>query len=420
MQIKKVLWLSNCEYSQENVRTTGTWLISMMEALTNEKEIEITNVTLKNDRKFTKKVNGKITQWTIPRKEFGKNGQPSEKAMIFFNELETEINPDLIHIWGTENFWGMLVVNKIFKKPTLLDMQGVLFATVPQYYGGLTFNELFHCIGIKELILPQRHLYFRKKSLIKKSKLEELIIKQIQNISYQSDWVRSNLETYEIKNKNLFKTGILLRKAFYEAPTWKRPMGIQPVLFTSTSWAIPYKGVHVLFRAISVLKNKYPDIKLNIGGNIGQNNRIKDGYASWLLKEAKKLKIEDNIDWLGPLSDSEIIKNLLLSDAVVIPSFVESYSLALAESMILGIPAVVSYAGAMPELASHNKTALFFPINDHISCAFQIDKLLANDPLSKELSENARKTAIERNSPEIVINNQLEIYKQVFSNAKTN
>lgn len=418
MLIKKILWLSNCEYSQENIRTTGTWLISMMEALTNRKGVEITNVTFSNGRQFTKTQSGNIIQWKVPRKEFGKNGLPSEKAKVFFHELEAEFDPDLIHIWGTEDYWGMLAVNDVFKKPVLLDMQGVLSATGSSYYGGLTNSELFHCIGIKELILPKRHLYFKKKSLLKKSKLEKLIIEKINNISYQSDWVKSNLETYDIKNNYLYRTGILLRKAFYEAPAWERPIGMSPVLYTSTSWAIPYKGMHVLFRAIAILKNKYLHIKLNVGGSIGQTNRIKDGYASWLLKEAEKLKIADNIEWLGPLSDSEIIKNLLISNAVVIPSFIESYSLALAESMIIGVPTVVSFAGAMPELASHNKTALFFPINDHVSCSFQIDKLLSNDLLSKEISENARNTALERNNPELVVNNQLEIYKQVLNNAK--
>jgi len=48
--------------------------------------------------------------------------------------------------------------------------------------------------------------------------------------------------------------------------------------------------------------------------------------------------------------------------------------LALAEVMIVGLPTVVSYIGAMPKLAQHNESALYFPVGDYMACSIQIEK----------------------------------------------
>ena len=74
----------------------------------------------------------------------------------------------------------------------------------------------------------------------------------------------------------------------------------------------------------------------------------------------------------------------------VIPSFIESYSLALAESMMVGTPSVVSYAAAMPEFAKDNEQVLFYDSLDVISCAARIENIFVHKDLSERLSLNSR------------------------------
>ena len=64
-----------------------------------------------------------------------------------------------------------------------------------------------------------------------------------------------------------------------------------------------------------------------------------------------------------------MIGELLNCNVCVMPSFIETYCLAFAEAMMVGVPVVVSFAGAMPELAEHNKEAMFYNPLDHITCA---------------------------------------------------
>lgn len=77
------------------------------------------------------------------------------------------------------------------------------------------------------------------------------------------------------------------------------------------------------------------------------------------------------------------------ANAVVIPSFVESYCVAAKESLTVGVPTVISFSGAMPELAIHEKTALFFPPGDALICSNALEKFIVDKEYAKLISQNA-------------------------------
>jgi glycosyltransferase involved in cell wall biosynthesis len=298
-------------------------------------------------------------------------------------------------------------------------MQGLLSACAKVYYGGLTNKELLYCIGPKQVLLPNRFLYFKKKEYERRAVLERFVIQKLPYISVQSEWVRSHVEL-ENPTCNISPTGILLRKEFYEAQAWTLINNINPIIFTITNCAFCYKGLHILFRAIAILKQKIPTIQLRIAGHIQKHKFIDDGYIRWLNKEAKRLGINDSIEWLDALDADGLIKQFHAASVVAFPSFVESYCLALAETMIVGVPTVVSYAGGMTEMARHNETALYFPVGDIVSCAWQIEKILKDKMLSEKLSQNARIAGLSRNNPDRVIKRQLEIYNKVIVETANN
>ena len=416
MKNKKILWLSNCAFTDDKMQVTGTWLIAMGEALLETGEVELNNITFGNVKKNTRRDCKGVSQWIIPHEKTNKKGLLSHKTINFIKKIEAEIHPDLIHIWGTEGSWGMLAARKILKTPVILDMQGILYAIAKVYYGGLTFKELLQCIGLKEILLPIRFLYFSKRAFDKKGVQERYVIQNIPFISVQSEWVRTHVE-FENPTCKTFETGIILRNEFYDVPPWTIKENQNPIIFTSSSGSVPYKGLHVLFRAIAVLKKKFPTIQLRIAGSIQKSRYryIRDGYSAWLLKEAERLDILNSIVWLGALNADEIIDQLHSSSMVVIPSYIETYCLALAEAMIVGVPTVVSYAGAMPELAQHNESSLFFPVGDYMSCSAQIEKLLNNMVLAEKLSIQARIEGLKRNNTDKVVKRQLEIYTKVIA-----
>ena len=141
---------------------------------------------------------------------------------------------------------------------------------------------------------------------------------------------------------------------------------------------------------------------------------IKSGYTLYLEKLIKKLGIQENVIFLGSLNENQIVEELQYADVTVIPSFVETYCLAFAESMLIGTPTVVSYTGAMPELADHGEECLFYNSMDFRSCAYYVDQLVKNKALAEKLSANGRKRRLQENDRELVVNTQLDIYHKII------
>jgi glycosyltransferase involved in cell wall biosynthesis len=413
---KSVLWFCNRLFSEKPDQSTGTWLSTMGQALVASEKIRLSNISQAKVREVVRQDWDHIRQWAVPFEPLGRDGLPSKQTIKAIQGLIDEIKPDLIHVWGTENYWGLLSAREIIPGPTILDMQGIKFAYAKVFYGGLAFSELIHCIGPKEFLLPSCSLFAGKRQFEHWGRYEIEMIQKHKYISTQSEWVRAHILRLN-PGCTLFSTGIILRRAFTDAEAWTESAfrdSAGPTIFTSSSGAIAYKGLHVLLRAIATLKSAYPQIVLKIAGDQLRKGIRRSGYARWLQREARRLGIENNIRWLGPLDAEGIIREFYQASAVVIPSFAETYCIALAEAMLIGVPAVVSYAGAMPELARDEESALFFPPGDEIACARQLDRILRSCELASRLSQNARRISLLRSDSDAIVNQQIKIYDTVF------
>lgn len=413
----KIIWLSNVEFQNNKIKATGSWLQPLAEMLVKSGKCDIINITFGDVTDIvSNKVNG-IIQYLIPKRKASHFGQVANwETCKDVANIEDSEHPDIIHIWGTENVWVSIYQKGFLKcKKTFVDIQGLLYAYYPHYLGGLTPLEIWSCTGIKEFLMPKRNLLFKQYHFKKKGEVETECLKAFKYISTQSEWVRSLMRAINPKAK-LFSTKIILRKEFYECEKWHYHFKktSSPIIFSSCSAAISYKGIHQLIKMTAVLKEIYPQITCRIAGAIRLGNRLNDGYYSYLINLIKKYKLEDNIIFIGSLSSDEIIKELQNADVCVVPSFVETYCLALAEALMVGIPCVVSYAGALPETAVPNEEALFYNSIDYVEGADLVHKLLENENVCEQLSLTAMKRRKIENDPQVVLETQLNIYKELL------
>ena len=324
----------------------------------------------------------------------------------------------MVHIWGTEKFWASIYRKGYIDVPTILDIQGLLAPYTEYYYGGLSIKEIFESIHLKEILMPTRTLFNKKEVFRKRGVSETANIKSFKHISYQSQWVK-NYISFVNPSARLFPTKIMLRKAFIESQKWIfHNVGDSPIVFSTCSAAVTYKGMHIIIKAIALLKSKYPKIKLKLAGNINVGNKLLDGYSVFLNNLIKKYGLQENVIYLGSLDENQIIAHLQEANVCVIPSFIETYCLAFAESMIVGTPTIASFAGAMPELAENGKEALFYNSVDYYTCAALIDKVLQDKELADRLSVTGRARRMSENNMDAVVNTQLEIYENVLSNER--
>lgn len=87
---------------------------------------------------------------------------------------------------------------------------------------------------------------------------------------------------------------------------------------------------------------------------------------------------------------------------LVLPSHTEGLPLVLLEAMALGLPIVATRVGGIPDLLTHEETALLVPAHDPAALAAALDRLLGDAALRQRLAANAaRVVAREYTEPQV-------------------
>ena len=408
----RVLWFSNCVLSDTVCSGSGSWLFGMKEIISSD--VELYNISCSNVSKLFKRTADGLTEFIIPTYKLYE-GIPSAKDISVIQDIVKEISPDIIHIWGMENYWSRLYQRGFISGcPVLLEIQGVLSSLCNVFYGGLFPKDIVTMYGLREVVRPWDRLDRQYKRNVERAKDEGQILKSFSYISTQSQWTRNQIKLQTLPNCRIFETLRPIREDFYNARKWNKGLNKAPVIYTSVSYNAPFKGLHILIRALALVVKKYPDAKLIIAGFDPGKPFYKDnGYNRYIKKMIRELDLINNVQFPGRLNAASIIDSLLNSDIFVNPSFVESYSAAAAEALYLGVPSVLSYAGAMPYFSDDTEVALYYSPMDFVDCASHIIELYEDEIKCNQLSQNAISKMENKCSREQVLATQMGIYNSI-------
>lgn len=144
-------------------------------------------------------------------------------------------------------------------------------------------------------------------------------------------------------------------------------------------------GIEFLIRAFSKVKNANENLvlKLRIGGRGSQEEYLK--------KLCIELDIDKDVTFLGFLSEKEVINEFQSFDIAVFPSIFESFGVAALEAQACEVPVVVSDAGGLMESTKPNVTSLVAKKESVDSLYNEIQKLVHNQKLRKDMGIAARK-----------------------------
>ena len=409
----RVLWLCNRGLTGQDVGASGTWLVSMAPRLAESPGIELGIVAPSPTRGVARQDWRRVRQWLVrgnPR--LRRDGLPPLSLVRAIRAICDEFKPDLIHVWGTENYWGLLTARRHLRYPALLEMQGLKGGIARVFCGGLSAAEQLHCVGPKEL-LRRRILVSEQRAFARWGLLEREMIQGHRFISFQSPWMAAQVLSVNPAAR-LFKVERVLRPAFMCTSAW-RPSPQDAVVFCSAAYPSPFKGLHVAVRALDLLRQRAPNARLRVAGALQRQGIRQEGYMRWVNALARRLGLQDAVEWLGPLSGEQILAELSAASAMVIPTFMESYCVAMAEAMAVGVPTAVAYTGGTSYLGKDEETCLFFPTGDEAMCAYQLERLLTDQTLAARLSDRARETAAARNDATHLVQRQIEVYRQVLA-----
>jgi glycosyltransferase involved in cell wall biosynthesis len=129
---------------------------------------------------------------------------------------------------------------------------------------------------------------------------------------------------------------------------------------------VAIKGLVHLIRALAVLREEFPGLRLEIAGS-GTERGI-------LEEEARSLGLAGRVDFLGWRQD--IARVMGRWDVFVMPSLAEGLGIAALEAMAAGLPVVASAVGGLREVVEDGRTGWLVPPSDPAALAERLRILL--------------------------------------------
>jgi len=228
---------------------------------------------------------------------------------------------------------------------------------------------------------------------------EELILKRANAIIASTPQeVKNILDLYDVTGENieLIRTGIdkrLFRPIAEEIAIKETGLNFRNiVLFVGR--ITKAKGLRILVKAIARVKNRFnEEMKLVvIGGDVSgvMHSDEESKEKKRLRRLIKKLDLEDDVIFLGPVERERLPYFYSLADVCVVPSLYESFGLVAVEAMSCGTPVIASKVGGLAHTVRDGYSGLHFlpGRSDHLAKA--ILKLVTDAEKMDEIGINAR------------------------------
>ncbi len=410
----KVLWLVNLTLPEPSRalgfgnNPVGGWLIGQREQLKKSVSLVICSIDARVKQPQFLSLDG-VEYAVLP------TGSEQE-----FAQLLQKTQPDLVHLWGSENPAAPALVAQFAPERILLSAQGImtpytehLLDGVPEKYcHSSLLQKMATVIDRGELL--DRELDFYKEQ----SQKEAALLANLRHVTGRTPWDKTELAklaphaAYYVCNETL-------RPGFFSARWEHGPQ--KPVLFLSQGNQ-PRKGLHWLLQALPPVLEKYPDLTVHIAGwpmvkkgpLLEPVLRLLLPYQTYLKKLIRELHLQKQVVWLGCLNETDMRSALLQSSIFVMPSSLENSPNSLGEAMLLGMPCIATDAGGTAGMLTNGKEGLLYEPEDVPALTRAILTLLDDPALAKRYGDAARQRALVTHDP--VRNGQamLEIYHKIL------
>ena len=404
----KVLWFSPTpvNYSEETwAHNGGGWISSLQNIV---KSIENTDlgIAFESDKYLPNKVIDSVNYYPIIG-DFSfreKLNQSNKQSKLLSKSLEiiNDFKPDIIHLFGSESWYGLLVDHT--QIPIVIHMQGSL----PSYYNarypvGLSvWNKI---VSTKTTLLQKLMAFRIDRTFHKNALQEERILKSNHFFMGRTHWDKAIVNFYN-PEAEYFVCQEALRESFLNTKqNWEYLESNKIKLISVISGPL-YKGVDVVLKTAKLLKeNSSLDFEWSICG-ISKSDLIESVY---------KIKAKDvNVNYLGVLNQDDLKDNLLSSKFYVHPSYIDNSPNSVCEAQILGVPVIACNTGGLRTIIKDNKTGFLVPANDPLMIAHLIAKMWDNKEVLEKISIAAVDQAIKRHDKEIIKEQLSSVYLQMI------
>ena len=152
----------------------------------------------------------------------------------------------------------------------------------------------------------------------------------------------------------------------------------------------PLKGIDTVMQAITLMKLSDLRVCLTvIGGDPRVSLRTENKEMARLHALREDIGLNDFVTFLGKRGQDTLPYYYSAADAVVMPSFYESFGMVALEAMACGTPVVASQVGGLAFLVKDGETGYTVPVDDPQALAVRLTNLLENPELQHDMSQRA-------------------------------
>ncbi len=152
-----------------------------------------------------------------------------------------------------------------------------------------------------------------------------------------------------------------------------------------------YKGLDYLLKALVIVKEEIPDVKLMVGG--------KGKLLGYYKNMVKSMNLEKNVDFVGFIPEEKLVEYYNKCDIFVLPSISqkqEGFGIVLLEAMACGKPVVATEMVGVAEDVRKNNVGIIVPPKDIETLASAVVKALDDKELARKMGEDGRRLVEEK------------------------
>lgn len=410
----KILWLTNIiipqieKLSASKASNFGGWIVSLCDDILENKDIQLIVCSPHLSNNLIKGSNDNFSFYC-----FSKNN--SKRQFRQFEEIIKNELPDVIQIFGTEYIHTLNMVN-ICEKLGMIDKVAIhiqgLVSIYSKHYTAFLPNNVVNDFTLRDLI-RRDNIKMAQKRMAKRGPFEIEAISKVKHIIGRTDWDRACTSqinptaSYHCCNESL-------RGEFYNH-NWKYENCERNSIFLSQC-SYPIKGFHLMLEAMPLILKEYPDAKIYTTGknlfNLSFEDKLKmNSYQKYIIEQVRKYKIEENIKFVGFLSEKQMIEQYLRANVFVSASSIENSPNSIGEAMLLGVPTISSDVGGVKNLMEHNKEGYVYQSDAPYMLAYYVCEIFRDKQLAQEFSKNGHEHALKTHNRENNMKTLLSIYK---------
>lgn len=157
------------------------------------------------------------------------------------------------------------------------------------------------------------------------------------------------------------------------------------------------KGIDTLIRSLHFVRDEWPEMKIRVhivGGDLEGSQYALDTELARLRAVTRALGLQDQVEFLGSRSQDTLPLYYAAADALVMPSYSESFGMVALEAMSCGRPVIASSVGGLKYLVQDGVSGYHVREGDAPQLAARIMALLGEPGALERMGRAARSEAV--------------------------